>query len=398
MKLKLLIFFLVLPFIMVAQHNFVLNGACSKNANKKNIYLTYKVNGKSIIKSSKIYNNKFVFKGEIDSPVKAIISTDSNFIMTNLNSKMIYLEPSIMTAVLDFDDLSTIVLKGSKTNDEFYAFQNTTEKIKIYKKIDSARELSEFYSAKMTATNDNSLKNQYQKSLDSLDQQLDQLKDQNTKITIQSNFAFIKKNPNSFIAPDLLDRLLAEEDEQITHDTIRNLYNKLAPEVKESYAGKQFAVKLSNVENSRIGSPAPDFEVIDLNSNLLQLSSFKNKKYVLLDFWASWCGPCREDFPFLKELYSKYKDKGFEIISVTKDDKLDLWRAAIQKENVEKWKHFSTKENKSTIEDAYAVTGIPVKILIDKNGNIIGRWIGSGAENTEAIENMTAKIFDKSEE
>jgi thiol-disulfide isomerase/thioredoxin len=379
---------------MVAQHNFVLNGVCSKNANAKNIYLTYKVNGKSITKSSEIYNNKFVFKGEIDFPTKAIICTNPKFYMTNLNSKIFYLEPCTMNVKLDFDDLNTIVINGSKTNDEFYALQNTTQKEKIHKKIDSIRELSRFYSVKMTATSDNSLKIQFQKSLDSLDQQLDQLVDQNIKINRQSDFEFIKKNPNSFITPDLLDHILTEEDEQIPYDTIKNLYNKLAPEVKKSYGGKQMAEKLIYFKNSRIGSLAPDFKGNDLNGNLLQLSSFRNNKYVLLDFWASWCGPCRDDFPFLKEMYSKYKDKGFEIISVTKDEKLDLWKNTIQKENIEKWKHFSIKENKSTIEDTYAVIAIPVKILIDKDGNIIGRWIGSSAENTGAIENMITEIFD----
>lgn len=394
MKLKLSIFFLILPFIMVSQHNFVLNGSCSKNANKKNIYLTYKINGKSITKSSEIYNNKFVFKGEIDFPVKAIICTEPNFYMTKLNSMIFYLEPCTMNIKVDFDDLSTIIINDSKTNDEFYALQNTTEKQKNHKKIDSIRELSRLYSAKMIETSDNSLKIKFEKSLDSLDEQLDQLVDQNKKKNMQLEFEFIKKNPNSFIVPDLLYHILAEEDNQIPYDTIKNLYNKLGLEVKKSYSGKQLAEKLIYFKNSRIGSLAPDFKVNDMNDKLLQISSFRNSKYVLLDFWASWCGPCREDFPFLKEIYSKYKDKGFEIISVTRDEKLDLWRAAIQKENVEKWKHFSIKENKSTIEEAYAVTAIPTKILIDKDGNIIGRWIGSSAENTGAIENMITEIFD----
>jgi len=379
--------------MMVAQHNFVLNGVCSKNANKKKIYLTYKVNGKSITKSSEIYNNKFVFKGEIDFPVKAIICTDPNFYMTNFNSKIFYLEPRIMNAKLDFDNLNTIVITGSKTNDEFYALQNTTEKEKIHKKIDSIREFSRVYSAKMTATSDNSLRIQFQKSLDSLDQQLDHLVDQNIKINRQADFEFIKKNPNSFITPDLLYHILAEEDDQIPYDTIKNLYNKLEPEIKKSCSAKQLAEKLNYFKNSRIGSPAPDFKVSDLNSNLLQLRLFKNNKYVLLDFWASWCGPCIGDFPFLKEIYSKYKDKGFEIISVTKDEKLDLWRATIQKENIEKWKHFSIKENKSIIEDTYAVTAIPVKILINKDGDIIGRWTGSSVEIKAEIEKMITEIF-----
>lgn len=281
----------------------------------------------------------------------------------------------------------------SKTNDEFYALQNTTEKEKIHKRIDSIREVSRLYSLKMTATNDNSLKIKSQKSLDSLDLELDQLVDKNKIISKQLEFEFIKKNPNSFIAPDLLDYLLMQEEKQIPYDTIKNLYNKLAPEVKISYGGKQLAEKLNHFKNSSIGSLAPDFEVNDLNNNSFQLKSFRNMKYVLLDFWASWCAPCREDFPFLKEMYSKYKDKDFEIIGITKDEKLDVWRNTIQKENIEKWKHFSIKENKSTIEDTYAVTAIPVKILIDKDGNIIGRWIGSSAEIKAEIENMFAEIF-----
>lgn len=379
---------------MAAQHNFVLNGICSKNANTKNIYLRYKVNGKSITKSSKIYNNKFVFRGEIDFPTQAIICSHPKFYMTNLNSNIFYLEPCKMDIKLDFDDFNAIVVNNSKSNDEFYSLQNTMEKKKNHKKIDSIRELSKSYSDKMITTSDYSLKIQFQKSLDSLDQQLDQLVDQNKTISKQLDFEFIKKNPNSFITPDLLYRILTQEDEQIPYDTIKKLYNKLTPEVKKSYGGKQLAEKLDYFKNSRIGSPAPDFKVIDINANLLQISLFKNNKYVLLDFWASWCAPCREDFSFLKEMYNKYKDKGFEIISVTRDEKLDLWRNTIQKENIEKWKHFSIKENKSTIEETYAVTAIPVKILIDKNGDIIGRWIGSSAEIKSEIENMITKVFD----
>lgn len=390
MKLKLSILLFVFSFIVVGQRNFVLNGVCSKNANSKNIYLTYKLNGKSITKSSEISNNKFVFKGEIDFPTKAIICTDSKFYMTRLNSKIFYLEPCKMNAKLDFDDLNTLVINGSKTNDEFFALQNTTEKQKNYKKLDSIREFNRSYFVKMNATSDNSLKIQYQKSLDSLDQLLAQ----GIKKNMQLDLEFIKKNPSSFIAADLLYNILTEEDEQIQYDTIKKSYNKLSPEVKKSYDGKQLAEKLIYFKNSSIGSLAPDFKGNDVNSNFLQLSSFRNNKYVLLDFWASWCGPCREDFPFLKEMYSRYKDKGFEIIGVTRDEKLDLWRNTIQKENVEKWKHFSIKENKSTIEDTYVVTAIPVKILIDKDGNIIGRWIGSSAENRVAIENMITEIFD----
>jgi thiol-disulfide isomerase/thioredoxin len=395
MKLKLSILFFVFSLITLAQHHFVLNGVCSKNANSKNIYLTYKVNGKGITKSSEITNNKFVFKGEIDFPTKAIICTDPKFYMTNLNSKIFYLEPRTMNVKLDFDDLNTIVINDSKTTDEFNSLQNTTGIEKIHKKMDSIRESSRLYSVKISGTSDSSLKIQFQKSLDSLDQLWDQLVDQNRNKSMQLELEFIKKNPNSYIAPDLLYNILTEGDEQIPYDAINILYDKLAPEVKKSFAGKQLAERLLDFKNSRIGSLAPDFVLKDINRNTIRLSSFYKNQYVLIDFWASWCGPCREDFPFLKEIYTKYKSKGLEFISISKDENLQSWKKAIEKEKIEIWKQISAKENKSTIEDTYVVTAIPVKILINKEGIIIGRWIGSGAENEAAIKKMITEIFDK---
>lgn len=394
MKLKLSILFFVFSLITLAQQNFVINGVCLKTDNSKKIYLTYQVNGKGITKSSEITNNKFVFKGELDFPTRATICTDPKFQMTTLNSNVFYLEPNVMNIKLDFDNLNTIVINESKATDEFNSLQNRAEKEKFQKKMDSIRESSRLYSVKISGTSDSSLKIQFQKSLDSLNQLWDQLVDQNRNKIIQLELEFIKKNPNSYIAPDLLYKILTEGDDQIPYDTINNLYDKLGPEVKKSFTGKQLAERLLDFKNSRIGSLAPDFVLKDINHNTIRLSSFYKNQYVLIDFWASWCGPCREDFPFLKGIYAKYKNKGLELISISKDENLQSWKKAIEKEKIEIWKQISTKENKSTIEDAYVVTAIPVKILIDKEGIIIRRWIGSGEENKASIEKILTEIFD----
>ena len=118
-----------------------------------------------------------------------------------------------------------------------------------------------------------------------------------------------------------------------------------------------------------------------------------NKKYILLDFWATWCLPCREDFSFLKILHEKYNSKGFEIISISKDEKIDLWKKIILKDSIQDWIHYSVKLNNTDVEKKYAVTAIPVKILIDLDGKIIGRWKGGGDENKSEIEKALKAVI-----
>jgi peroxiredoxin len=119
-----------------------------------------------------------------------------------------------------------------------------------------------------------------------------------------------------------------------------------------------------------IGTVAPDFTLPDPQSKAVTLSSFRGK-YVLLDFWASWCGPCRQENKHTVEIYKKYKDKGFEIIGVSLDKSAQAWQEAIQKDGLT-WPQVSDlKEWNSEAGIKYDIQQLPTTFLLDKKGVII---------------------------
>ena len=139
------------------------------------------------------------------------------------------------------------------------------------------------------------------------------------------------------------------------------------------------------------GKPAPLFEKADINGNLVRLSDFKGK-YVLLDFWASWCEPCRQMTPRIRELYRQYHPKGLEVISIAWDWKAELWKEAVVKDSLEEWHNVQgwDERNGLFLRDAYSIPNIPVWILIDPQGMIAGRF--NNADDVPALEKALAKI------
>ena len=122
-----------------------------------------------------------------------------------------------------------------------------------------------------------------------------------------------------------------------------------------------------------IGASAPEIELTDPKGNIRKLSSLKGK-VVLIDFWASWCGPCRKENPNVVNIYGKYHDKGFEVFSVSLDKDKDGWLAAIAKDNLSWPNHVSDlKYWKSAGAAAYGVTSIPFTVLVDKKGKIVAK-------------------------
>ena len=267
----------------------------------------------------------------------------------------------------------------------------------IYDKIDSNNELARKKYDLFNILSDSSAKDKVQQDIDSLSKINEKLGSQLTNVQLN----FIRNNPSSFLSLDRLFMMVTRSAElPMLCDTINLLFNNLNKNIRNSSSGNKFKLMLVNLEKSRIGSIAPDFKARDINNKEISVSEFRNKKYVLLDFWASWCKPCREDMPSLKRIYKAYREKDLEIIGISKDNDLSSWKRAIQMDSTQIWKHISApldiqEKDTSAITNKYFVYGIPVKILINKEGVIIGRWVGSGEENIAELKKLLNKYLDK---
>lgn len=172
-----------------------------------------------------------------------------------------------------------------------------------------------------------------------------------------------------------------------------SFYDSLTQAFENEHPNLEITVKLrekvTRLKQTSIGGIAPDIEMNTPEGKAIKLSSVQ-KKYTLIDFWASWCGPCRSESEMLNELYNKYSNKGFEIYSVSLDDKNDKWLKAIEKDQ-RTWPNVSSLEGfKTPASYDYAVTALPDNYLIDKDRKIVAKNI-HGDELANLINELLGK-------
>lgn len=153
---------------------------------------------------------------------------------------------------------------------------------------------------------------------------------------------------------------------------LRGLFKKLNKKVRKTNQGKLFDQYLKALERSSVGKKAPGITQFDLDGMPYSLADLKGQ-YVLVDFWASWCPPCREENPKLVALYDEFKDKNFEILGISFDKDFASWEQAIHDDKLT-WKHISDLQGwNSYASQVYGIKAIPQNILVDPNGVIIAR-------------------------
>ncbi|MFA4869091.1 MAG: TlpA disulfide reductase family protein [Pedobacter sp.] len=217
---------------------------------------------------------------------------------------------------------------------------------------------------------------------------------ENRQAMAASRKKFIKTHPDAFASIYFLSLTAKEYKTAELEDT----YNGLSETYKNTRYAKGILAKIEALKVADAGGPAPDFTKPDVNGRLVSLSQFRGK-YVLLDFWGSWCGPCRAANPHLKELYSAYATKGFEILGVASEkvsgqaQAEKVWKEAIEKDGLT-WTNVLNNElsMKQDVVQLYNIEGYPTQILLDKEGKVIGRWLGAAGKQ---LDDKLKAIFNK---
>jgi peroxiredoxin len=195
---------------------------------------------------------------------------------------------------------------------------------------------------------------------------------------------FLDTTSNSYAITYLIADFLIRE---YPFTEVEHYYDRLTPRVKNSYPGKLLREKIVELKRVNVGGIAPEIELPAPDGTTFKLSSLRGR-YVLVDFWASWCGPCIAEVPNVKAVYDKYHDRGFEILGVSLDDKSDKWTAAIERHALG-WHHVSSLQGwKCPVAALYNVTGIPKTFLLDTEGRIIAIDLRG-----EALGERVAEIF-----
>lgn len=272
-----------------------------------------------------------------------------------------------ITITADANNIAqTYNAEGSPDTKLFIAINNASQK--HYRKLDSLTRVFQSYV--------NSMSNQQEK-IDSMSNAIEQVYNAEGEKHEQFLVSLIKNNSSSIATIAGIQQL----DENKYFETYELLSESLAKKYPQSPYAKYFINDVEQKRKLRIGSIAPDINLNSPTGETITLSSLRGK-IVLLDFWASWCAPCRAESPTLVKAYERFSKKGFEIYSVSLDKEKEPWLKAIEKDKLS-WIHVSDlKFWGSEAAKQYGVRSIPYNCLIDKDGKIIAKNLhGEDLEN-----------------
>lgn len=331
-----------------------------KGLKHRYIYFRHMEDGNDIKDSCAVRDGKFNFKGRVSEPQQVFLHTNDGMLQ-----KVFYAENVPLTVSGDIADLQNIVVKGSKAQDDYMILESELAKVQqkahdIYMAAEAALKAGDSVKAKALQAEQLSLRTAM----------WDAYRD------------FVLGHPKSVAS---LQALLVWTNEN-NYKTARTMFDNLDVSLRNMEKAAELTKRFESLAQVEKGQPATDFSINDVSGKPVTLSSYRGK-YVLLEFWASWCGPCRAENPNLRATYLKYKDKGFDILGVSLDDKMANWTKAVEKDDLPWVQVSELKGFRGQVPLDYGISAIPANFLIDPHGNIIDRNL-RGERLTEALEKL----------